>query len=190
MERSSDIADELVTAAVAGDRTAIEHLLAVIRPVVVRYCRARLGRTDRSWVAADDVAQEVLAAVFSALPGYRQQGKPFLAYVYGIAARKLVDAHRAAARRPAVPVADIPESVDGADGPPELVLRGELADRLGRLLDLLPEPQREVVIMRVALGFSAQETAAALGSTPGSVRVTQHRALARLRKAVAADLPA
>jgi RNA polymerase sigma factor (sigma-70 family) len=45
----------------------------------------------------------------------------------------------------------------------------------------LPPAQREIVILRVALGMSTEETAVALGMTPGAVRVAQHRALIKLR---------
>jgi RNA polymerase sigma-70 factor (ECF subfamily) len=55
---------------------------------------------------------------------------------------------------------------------------------MGRLLDVLPDRQREILVLRVVLGMSAEETAVAVGSTPGAVRVAQHRALARLRKAL------
>ncbi|AEX41262.1 RNA polymerase sigma-70 factor, ECF subfamily [Corynebacterium diphtheriae 31A] len=34
------------------------------------------------------------------------------------------------------------------------------------------------------MGLSAEETAEIVGSTPGAVRVAQHRALATLRKAI------
>jgi len=53
------------------------------------------------------------------------------------------------------------------------------------LLDELPDPQREILVLRVALGMSAEDTAGAVGSTPGAVRVAQHRALARLRSSLA-----
>ncbi|HEY0808445.1 MAG TPA: sigma factor, partial [Pseudonocardiaceae bacterium] len=75
----------IVAAAVAGDRTATDRLLGYVRPLVVRYCRARVGRQERSFASADDVAQEVCLAVLTALASYRDQGRPFLAFVYGIA---------------------------------------------------------------------------------------------------------
>ena len=50
-----------------------------------------------------------------------------------------------------------------------------------KLLSVLPEKQREILILRVVVGMSAEETAAAIGSTAGAVRVAQHRALARLK---------
>jgi RNA polymerase sigma-70 factor (ECF subfamily) len=168
----------------AGDPAAVGRVLSIIRPLVVRYCRARLGRLDRLSVSADDVAQEVCLAVLTALPGYRVQGRPFLAFVYGIASHKVIDAHRSATRNRAEPVADLPDSAESSDGPEQRALRVELSDELSQLLETLPEKQREILVLRVVVGLSAEETADAVGSTPGAVRVAQHRALARLRKSM------
>lgn len=184
MSETTEVPDELVALAMAGDRRAVGTVLAIIRPLVVRYCRARLGRIDRSSVSADDVAQEVCLAVLTALPGYRVQGRPFLAFVYGIASHKVIDAHRAASRNRSEPVADLPDSVEAADGPEQRALRVEMSGEMGRLLDTLPDKQREILVLRVLVGLSAEETAEAVGSTPGAVRVAQHRALARLRKSM------
>lgn len=184
MSDTTDVLDELVASAMTGDRGAVGRVLATIRPLVVRYCRARLGRVDRLSVSADDVAQEVCLAVLTALPSYRVQGRPFLAFVYGIAAHKVIDAHRAGTRNRSEPVADVPDSVEVADGPEQRALRVELSAEVGRLLDTLPEKQREILVLRVVVGLSAEETAAAVGSTPGAVRVAQHRALSRLRKSM------
>jgi RNA polymerase sigma-70 factor (ECF subfamily) len=182
MSDTTDVPDDLVAAAMAGDRQAVGRVLTIIRPLVVRYCRARLGAPDRSSASADDVAQEVCLAVLTALPGYRVQGKPFLAFVYGIAAHKVIDAHRASARNRSEPVAEIPDATESTDGPEQRALRLELSGEMGRLLDQLPDKQREILVLRVVVGLSAEETADAVGSTPGAVRVAQHRALARLRK--------
>ena len=184
MSETTDVPDELVARAMTGDPQAVGSVIALIRPMVVRYCRARLGRVDRSSVSADDVAQEVCLAVLTALPGYRVQGRPFLAFVYGIASHKVIDAHRAATRNRSEPVADIPDAVESSDGPEQRALRIELSSEMGKLLDTLPEKQREILVLRVVVGLSAEETAEAVGSTPGAVRVAQHRALARLRKSM------
>ena len=58
---------------------------------------------------------------------------------------------------------------------------------MARLLRVLPDKQREIVVLRVVVGLSAEETAATVGSTPGAVRVAQHRALARLRRILERD---
>ncbi|MCA1656063.1 MAG: sigma-70 family RNA polymerase sigma factor, partial [Pseudonocardiaceae bacterium] len=57
----------------------------------------------------------------------------------------------------------------------------DLRTRLAGLLNTLPPRQREILVLRLIVGLSAQETATAVGLTPTAVRVTQHRALAKLR---------
>src|SRR5438477_989334 len=119
-----------VGAAVGGDQPSLERLLAWLRPLVLRYCRARVGRHERSFASADDVAQEVCLAVLTALPGYRDQGRPFLAFVYGIAAHKVADAHRAAARNRAEPVPEVPDGPETGAGPEQRAMQGELSERM------------------------------------------------------------
>jgi RNA polymerase sigma-70 factor, ECF subfamily len=75
----------LIAAAVRGDRRARDELLALIQPLVLGYCRARLGRQESVLGSADDVAQEVCLAVVSALGSYQPAGLSFRAFVYGIA---------------------------------------------------------------------------------------------------------
>ncbi len=183
----NDVLDDLVVSAIAGDRGAIDAVMAIIRPLVVRYCCARLGRAGHSVVSADDVAQEVCAAVLTALPGYRGQGRPFLAFVYGIASHKVSDTYRVPSRRRTDPVADVPDIMEVSPDPEQRALQSELSARLGGLLARLPARQREILVLRIVVGLSAQETADAIGSTPTAVRVAQHRALARLRKCMSRD---
>src|SRR6185437_5794331 len=185
---AAHVPDELVAAAMTGDRDAIARLLEVLRPLVARYCRGKLGTVDRSYVSADDVAQEVCLAVLGALPNYRVQGRPFLAFVYGIAAHKVIDAHRAVSRGRSDPVADVPDAVETGAGPEQQVLHGEMSAQLRALLDELPEKQREILVLRIVVGLSAEETAEIVGASPGAVRVAQHRALSRLRKNLPPDL--
>ena len=109
--------DAVVAQAVAGDRDALREVLETIRPIVVRYCRARVGTAERSGLSADDVAQEVCLAAMMALPRYQDQGRPFLAFVYGIAAHKVADAHRASARNRAEPTDSVPERSVHRHGP-------------------------------------------------------------------------
>ncbi|MER5619694.1 MULTISPECIES: sigma-70 family RNA polymerase sigma factor [Streptosporangium] len=171
---------DLTSLAVQGDRTAIESLIAQLRPMVVRYCRGRLGRVSGQYHIADDVAQEVCIAVLSALPRYRDMGRPFASFVFGIASHKVADALRSSVRS-AVPTQDLPDGPDEGPGPEETVVRYIEAEHARRLLSRLPDNQRELLMLRVVSGLSAEETGNVLGMSPGAVRVAQHRALARLR---------
>ncbi len=165
---------------------AVDALLRRIHPLVTRYCRARIGRQERTFVSAEEVAQEVCLAVLKALPSFREQGRPFLAFVFGIAAHKVADAHRAAQNR-AGPLSDIPDEPVQGGGPEQRALQAELAGRMGRLLDMLPDKQREIIVLRMVVGLSVEETAEVVGATSGAVRVAQHRALARLRKVLSPE---
>lgn len=178
------VPEELVTEAMTGDRDAVARLLEALRPLVARYCRGRMGSVNRSFLSADDVAQEVCLAVLGALQNYRVQGRPFMAFVYGIAAHKVIDAHRAVTRARTDPVEVVPDRIETDAGPEQQAMRGELSGQLRLLLEELPEKQREILVLRIVVGLSAEETAQIVGATPGAVRVAQHRALARLRKSV------
>jgi RNA polymerase sigma-70 factor (ECF subfamily) len=171
---------DLVHLAVRGHPGAIDGLLERIRPMVVRYCRARLGRITGHYYVADDVAQEVCLAVLAALPRYRDMGRPFASFVFGIASHKVADAVRTASRL-AVPFEDLPDGPDERPGPEETVVAYIEAERTRALLARLPHHLRELVILRVVTGLSAEETGNVLGMSAGAVRVAQHRALARLR---------
>ena len=163
---------------------AAEALLGRVRQLALRYARARLGRFGAEDVA-QDVAQEVCMAVHTGLRTYDDRGLPFEAFVYSIAAHKVADAQRLLIRGPEA-VADVPDSVDVTAGPEQLALIRDEASRAMALIRTLPAQQQEILTLRVAVGMSTEETAAALGMTAGAIRVAQHRALTTLRKQLTA----
>ncbi|KJK13614.1 RNA polymerase sigma factor [Terrabacter sp. 28] len=183
MERMDAPSLRELAADAVRDPHARDLLLARVRDMALRYSRVRLGRFGAEDIA-QDVAQEVCMAIVTALPTYEERGLPFEAFVYTITSRKLADAQRAAMRGPA-PVAEIPDGP--ADGPsPESVaiMRDDAATAMS-LMRQLPPQQREILTLRVAVGMSTEETAAALGMSAGAVRVAQHRALGKLRGLIA-----
>ncbi|WP_369069348.1 RNA polymerase sigma factor ShbA [Kineococcus terrestris] len=177
---------ELAARALTGEQGAVADLLAAVRRLVHRYCRARLGRLPGADHAAEDAAQEVCIAVLTALPRYKDTGRPFEAFVYRIAANKVADAQRASYRAP-VPTDEVPDAATAEPGPEQLALDAFDAETVGRLLDTLPPKLREIITLRVGAGLSAEETGRALDMTAGAVRVAQHRAVQRLRKTALAD---
>lgn len=173
---------ELVPLAQKGDQRALKEVIQLVHPVVLRYARARIGggRTP----TAEDVAQEVCLAVATSIGKYKDTGKPFMAFVYGIAFNKVTDAHRALSRDKSNPTEEVPDQEFLGDTPEDVAMVEAGSNRVRELLDLLSEKAREIVVLRVFAGLSAEETAEITGSTAGAVRVAQHRALATMRKAV------
>lgn len=174
---------DLHVLAAQGRPDAIEALVRQFRPAIVRYCRARLAWTGSQ--DEDDVAQEVCLALLSALPSYRDIGRPFGAFVFAIAAHKVADAARGAARSP-LPVPVLPDLPDRCLGPEETLVAGADARQARIWLASLPDGQRRLLLLRVVAGLSAEDTGYVLDMSPGAVRVAQHRALVRLRALAAA----
>ncbi len=184
----SDLDSELaglVPRAAGGSRRALQRIMVLIHPPVVRYCRARIGGGRHP--TPEDVAQEVCLAVATGIGSYQDQGRPFMAYVYGIASNKVTDAHRAMGRDKTLPTQQVPDTADERADPEGLALEADGSNRVRALLDTLSDKARDIVILRVLEGLSAQETADIVGSTAGAVRVAQHRAIAQLRKAMGAQ---
>lgn len=173
--------NELARRARRGDPEAAAELLARIRPGVLRYCWAHLGSLGRGDQTPDDVAQDVCLAVFEALPRYEERGLPFTAFVYRIAAYKVADAHRTASAVATRPIETVPEPVDDGLDPEYRAITADLSRRLLPLLNDLTDVQREVIVLRVAAGLSAEEVGTVIGKSPAAVRMTQSRAMARLR---------
>ena len=174
---------ELVADAQAGNPQALESLIRAVRPLVLKYCRARLATYAGGLDIADDVAQETCVAIMRVLPNYRRQGTaPFTAFVYAIAAHKVADAQRSYSRAP-VPVDEVPEQTEPSPTPEERVIAAVDRRLANQLLDRLPVRMREVLVLR-ALGMSAEVIGQHLDMTANAVRVTQHRASGKLRRLI------
>jgi RNA polymerase sigma-70 factor (ECF subfamily) len=174
---------ELVADAQAGNPQALESLIRAVRPLVLKYCRARLATYAGGLDIADDVAQETCVAIMRVLPNYRRQGTaPFTAFVYAIAAHKVADAQRSYSRA-AVPVDEFPEQMETSPNPEEQVIAAVDRRLANQLLDRLPVRMREVLVLR-ALGMSAEVIGQHLDMTANAVRVTQHRASGKLRRLI------
>ncbi|WP_433489866.1 RNA polymerase sigma factor ShbA [Nocardia grenadensis] len=169
--------NRLAVTAARGDRTAVNELVTHLYPLVLKYCRRRIGALPSH--SAEDVTQEVCLALVKALPTYTDQGR-FLAFAYGIASNKVVDAFRCSTRLPQ-PVAELPDTECHRDGPEIHALLHDEQHHIEALLATLTVRQQTVLRLRIFHGLSTDETAAVLATTPGAVRVTQHRALTRLK---------
>ena len=149
--------------------------------MVLRYCRARLGRISGHYHVADDVAQEVCIALVSALPRYRDMGRPFASFVFGIASHKVADAMRSAANL-AIPTEDLPDEADDRPGPEETAVAYLEAERVRALLRRLPAAAaRAAGPPGAGRPVRRRRPATSSACRAGAVRVAQHRALARLR---------
>lgn len=149
----------------AGDRAALEQVLRIVRPIVPRGCRARLG-SGHGHLDPEDTAQDVLCAITAGNERH-DPVRPFLARVTAITGHKATDAFRRHHRDPSSPVDEVPEHTDPGDTPEPALLRAEPADELRVLLARFAEVQQSILVLRLVGRASAAETAELLGMTPG-----------------------
>ena len=145
-----------------------QALLDEHRDDVYRFLVASLGRQE-----ADDCFQETFLAALRSYPELRDATN-LRAWLFTIAHRKAIDAHRARARR-AVPVDEVPEQADagglGLDGEPELwrAVRG------------LPAKQRAAVLHRYVNDLAYADIGQVMGCSEDAARRSVHEGLKKLR---------
>jgi RNA polymerase sigma-70 factor (ECF subfamily) len=167
--------EQVLADAQAGHGTALGELFHDVHPRVVRYLRAFEPSE------AEDLASDTWLALASALPTFRGDEQGLRALAFTIARRRLIDLQRRRARHRSVPIGaeHIEERTPAGDVEEEALtaLATEAAlERVGAL----PVDQAEVILLRVLGGLPVDEVARILGKRPGTIRVTQHRALRRL----------
>lgn len=178
--RAEEPGPQVLAAAIRGERQALDQVLRTVRPIALGYCRARMVRGAGTIESAEDVAQQVCLNLLRALPRFRAD-RPLLPFVYAVAANVVTDSYRRATRHRTDELTDEHQPIDPRPGPEDGALHRHLADEVRLLLDTLTPRMREVLVLRVALGLDVRQTARLLGSTPGAVRIAQHRALRALR---------
>jgi len=149
-----------------------EQVVALYGPSLLRFCAAQVGG-DR----AEDVFQETMLSALRAYDGVRDPSA-LRSWLYAIAVRKALDAHRARARSPE-PVADL----DPEAGPGE----AETDDELWEHVRALPAKQRQAVALRFLADLSHREIATAMETSEEAARRSVFEGLNRLRARLAAE---
>lgn len=131
---------------------------------------------------AEDLTVEVFFRAWRSLPRFTQRGVPFIAYLFRIARNALTDHYRKSAQNQNNLQLEEILLQDTHPEPLEAVLSTLQRQEVLAMLDQLREDHRAVLLLRFIADLSPEETAEALGRSPGAVRALQHRALTALRK--------
>ena len=159
--------DQLVRRSRLGDRDAFAALVARHEPRAAAAAR----RVLRNREDVEDVVQETVLSAYLGLERLRDPAR-FGAWLVAIAAN--LAKMRLRQERTA---ADLP---GGLAAPEDDVV--EALDSLRNALAILPDAEREVVVLHYVEGLSCEEIGARIGRSPGAVRVRLHRARLRLRE--------
>lgn len=169
----------LIQQARDGSRDAFGVLYERHRATIARYVAARIRDASDS----EDLTEAIFESAWRAMGRYREQGVPFLAWLYRLAHNRVVDHYRAL--RPTVTlVPEVHESI--ADTATPLDLNIDSADLL-KALSILTDEQRDVIVLRFIQGMSGREVAQAMAKREDAIRALQFRALATLRRILAGE---
>jgi RNA polymerase sigma-70 factor (ECF subfamily) len=165
-----------LAAAQRGDRDAWSALYHGHASPVLGYLRSQRAPSP------EDLLGEVWLQAVRDLQRFSGDESGFRSWLLTIAHHRLLDARRAAARRPAE--VGSPELVEEAAGAAEAsaTSRLEAEQQLLRMLDGIPERQRSVLYMRFVLDMSQREVASALGISTPAIKMLQSRATRSLQK--------
>jgi RNA polymerase sigma-70 factor, ECF subfamily len=139
---------------------------------VFRYLYSRMGNVHE----AEDITAQTFLAAFETFDRFRQDSH-FASWLFTIAHHKAVDAFRRQKHAPPLDEdADIPVEND----PLSAVIQSEQVEALVKLLEALPEEDRELLRLRFLAEMSFPEIAHFLHRNEEAVKKSTYRLLARL----------
>jgi len=168
---------ELVERAKRGDLDAYELLVRQHERFAYRMAYAIV----RDAGDAEEATQDAFLKAYRALARFRR-GAPFRPWLSKIVINEARSRRRKSVRVSAIAARAIANEpgVNAHDSADAAAIFAEQRNVLTAAIDRLPERSRDVVTCRYLLELSEEETAAALGIRPGTVKSRLSRALAKL----------
>jgi RNA polymerase sigma-70 factor (ECF subfamily) len=153
LEEGARAEASLLRAGRAGDRAALERLVALHERPLFALCHGILGHVED----AEDAVQETFLRALRGLPGFRGEAT-FRTWLYRIAINVCLE--RKASHRATMPWdEEQPPTLPDATSPEAMALR-QL--RMMEALRSLPPRQRAILLLKEREGWSVAEIAAAL----------------------------
>jgi RNA polymerase sigma factor (sigma-70 family) len=186
---TSDSTLHVLERARGGDELAARILIERAMPSVRRWARGRLPRYARSDADTEDVVQDVFLRTVRRLRGFQHRTVGGLqAYLRTAVVNRVRDLIRGAKRRGMAIEVD-PALRDWMPSPLEAAIMREQLDRFLDALRRLRPADRQVIVWRIELGYTAEEIATKLGKSKAAAGMTVTRAMTRLAREMNVETP-
>jgi RNA polymerase sigma-70 factor (ECF subfamily) len=163
----------------AGDRAALDVLLAHVHPMLYRWALANASDVDD----AEDIAQQALLSVYRRIGQFRGEA-PLAVWLYRLTMRTAAQRRRTFARRKALDVrahAEVAGKVYETD-PGGRVDRDRLTALVRECYDRLPPQQRAALTLVDLEGYTPAEAAELMELAPVTLRANLFKARASVRR--------
>lgn len=172
----------LVLQAQAGDTAAFGELYNLCFGAVYRYTAFRLPAE-----VAEDVTADIFVKAWEKLGSYQPQPQvPFLAWLFQIARRTVIDVYRRDRHFEEVPE-DLPDE-DEFNQEDTALRRKSAINAVRTAIDQLPTRYRDVLVLSFIGNLPGSAVARVMRTSEGSVRVLKLRALRKLESILPANL--
>lgn len=159
--------------AVSGDSAGFDDLYRAYAGRIRGFAIAR-GNDD-----PDAITNDVMLRAFRNLATFEGDQSAFVRWIFTIARNCLIDAHRAARRRPQIVDEDVPETA--YPSAESLAFDDMSMEDVQAWLALLTVEQREVIALRLVDDMSLADVAEIVGRPVTAVKALQRRGLRRLQ---------
>ena len=150
---------------------------------VFRYASAILGgQTD-----AEDVTAEAYMRAWKARDSFSGDEDAAKGWLFTITRNCIFDrGRRQSTKQPALPMDDAIADTLADAGPTidDVLVTSEQREEVFALVRALPEPQREILVLRYVMDWRVNQIAAHLSLTENAVSVHIHRAVQRLQRSL------
>jgi RNA polymerase sigma-70 factor (ECF subfamily) len=171
----------LLVLAQGGDREAYTALLQGLLPYLRRLAARRLARSQD----VEDTVQDIFLSIHAIRHTY-DPDRPLQPWVNIIAERRIADRLRRLYRLRARETA-LPENADETFAADDTNMTSEVSldmRAVHRAIEQLPPGQRQAIALVKMQGLSMREAAAQTGQTEGAMKLSVHRAVKALRRAL------
>ncbi len=139
------------------------------------------------YAAADDIVSEIFERVLANLSKYDERKAPFGAWVFAISRHAILDHLRRRKAHPLLALDSLARRADPGSNTEQATLEHDRNNSLRAAIHTLSAQEIDLIGLKYSFGLTNRQIASALGKNANNVGVMLHRAINKLRGALAGE---
>lgn len=139
-------------------------------------------RTNRDRSLAEDLVSEIFLKAIENFAQYDKAKGSFKSWIFQITRNYLIDYYRSSKNRGSASLEDLANELKDPSDTQKLAQDEIEKEVIKQAIDTLPEPKKELILLRYFSGYSYEEIAEITQEKENNIRVTIHRTLQDLKR--------